>query len=56
MNEVRTPPSSRPAPDAAPIAARPGLVALPGNRKIWWTGRVAIGLRYKLPDERRNTA
>ena len=30
-----------------------GLVALPGDRKVWWTGRVAIGLRYNLrPDER----
>ena len=25
-----------------------GPVALPGtNRQVWWTGRVAIGLRYE---------
>jgi hypothetical protein len=25
-----------------------GAMMLPGsNRKIWWTGRVAIGLRYE---------
>jgi len=37
---------------AAPPVAVPvghiGPVALPGtNRHIWWTGRVAIGLRYE---------
>ena len=24
-----------------------GLVVLPGARTVWWTGRVAIGLRYE---------
>lgn len=27
-----------------------GPVLLPGtNREVWWTGRVAIGLRYERP-------
>lgn len=27
-----------------------GLVELPGTeRRVWWTGRVAIGLRYERP-------
>ena len=31
-----------------PALATPGLVALPGTgRLVWWTGRVAIGLRYQ---------
>ena len=31
-----------------PPRATPGLVALPGTgRLVWWTGRVAIGLRYQ---------
>lgn len=31
-----------------PAPATPGLVALPGTgRLVWWTGRVAIGLRYQ---------
>ena len=47
--------SSRPATQA-PIALPPGYVGpvcLPGTqREVWWTGRVAIGLRY----EPRHTA
>lgn len=43
-------PHETPAP--VPAMATPGLVALPGTgRLIWWTGRVAIGLRYQ-PAER----
>ncbi|HSI51674.1 MAG TPA: hypothetical protein VLA61_25675 [Ideonella sp.] len=30
-----------------PEQATPGLVALPTGRLVWWTGRVAIGLRYQ---------
>ncbi len=28
-----------------------GLISLPGGsqRRVWWTGRVAIGLRYQPP-------
>lgn len=30
-----------------------GPVVIPGsNRRIWWTGRVAIGLRYERQDQR----
>jgi len=30
-----------------------GPVVLPGtNRQIWWTGRVAIGLRYERGEQR----
>ena len=30
-----------------------GPVVLPGtNREIWWTGRVAIGLRYERGEQR----
>ena len=29
---------------------RAGPIALPGSgRVVWWTGRVAIGLRYEAP-------
>jgi hypothetical protein len=40
------------APDQATLldipAGHVGPVSLPGtNREIWWTGRVAIGLRYE---------
>ncbi|BAL95805.1 hypothetical protein [Rubrivivax gelatinosus] len=31
-------------------AGHVGPVLLPGtNREVWWTGRVAIGLRYERP-------
>jgi hypothetical protein len=31
-----------------PATAEPGWVSLPGSgRQIWWTGRVAIGLRHQ---------
>jgi hypothetical protein len=31
-----------------------GPVVLPGtNRQVWWTGRVAIGLRYEPNTERQ---
>ena len=36
------------APPVAVPAGHVGPVVLPGsNRQIWWTGRVAIGLRYE---------
>jgi hypothetical protein len=47
----------RPRPQAPPLAApspipvpegHVGPLSLPGtNRMVWWTGRVAIGLRYE---------
>ena len=41
----------RPAASALPLALPPGHVgpvALPGTgRMVWWTGRVAIGLRHQ---------
>lgn len=41
------PPLQEPSAPVPPRAT-PGLVALPGTgRLIWWTGRVAIGLRYQ---------
>ena len=40
-------------PDAPPVLIPPGHVgpvALPGTgRMVWWTGRVAIGLRHQPP-------
>lgn len=31
-----------------PPSAEPGWISLPGSgRQIWWTGRVAIGLRHQ---------
>lgn len=27
----------------------PGLVRLASGREVWWTGRVAIGLRHAAP-------
>jgi hypothetical protein len=31
-----------------------GPVALPGTgRVVWWTGRIAIGLRYAAPNDQR---
>lgn len=49
-----TSPTSIPSvQDAAPLSLPSGYVGpavLPGsNRPIWWTGRVAIGLRYVPP-------
>jgi hypothetical protein len=39
--------SSNLQPSAFIPPARIGLVQLPGStRLVWWTGRVAIGLRY----------
>lgn len=47
------------ANDAAPLSLPSGYVGpavLPGsNRHIWWTGRVAIGLRY-VPPSRQTPA
>ncbi|WP_200225519.1 hypothetical protein [Rubrivivax gelatinosus] len=41
------------APPVALPAGHVGPVMLPGtNREIWWTGRVAIGLRYEPPAPR----
>ena len=40
---------SPPLPSPLPIG-QVGLVQLPGtDRRVWWTGRVAIGLRYERP-------
>jgi hypothetical protein len=45
---MNTPQPLHDAPPPVPAQATPGLVALPGTgRLIWWTGRVAIGLRYQ---------
>lgn len=45
---MNTPQNSFDSPAPVPALATPGLVALPGTgRLIWWTGRVAIGLRYQ---------
>lgn len=48
-------PMQRQDPDALPVAipeGHIGPVILPGTgRMIWWTGRVAIGLRHE-PDRR----
>lgn len=42
------------APGAFVPPARVGLVQLPGStRLVWWTGRVAIGLRYWPADNER---
>lgn len=51
---MHSPSPSAPASRSSSIApgtfippARVGLVQLPGStRLVWWTGRVAIGLRY----------
>ena len=43
---------TQPPPATLPTLPRGhvGLWNLPGtNRRIWWTGRVAIGLRYQRP-------
>lgn len=51
MNETANP--IRHHASAPPVAlpvGHVGPVMLPGtNREIWWTGRVAIGLRYERP-------
>lgn len=45
---MNTPSPLHDTPAPVPAMATPGLVALPGTgRLIWWTGRVAIGLRYQ---------
>lgn len=48
-------PALRQDPDALPVAipaGHIGPVILPGSgRMVWWTGRVAIGLRHE-PDRR----
>jgi len=45
------------APCPVPEQATPGLVALPGTgRLVWWTGRVAIGLRYQRAGEGTSTS
>jgi hypothetical protein len=46
----------RPAASPMPLAMPPdhvGPVALPTGRMVWWTGRVAIGLRHQ-PEARRD--
>ena len=36
---------------------RAGPIALPGSgRVVWWTGRVAIGLRYEAPRQAAHSA
>ena len=47
----------RPAASPLPVALPPdhvGPVALPTGRMVWWTGRVAIGLRHQ-PEMRRDS-
>lgn len=42
--------SARPhaQPPFLPIDDHVGMICLPGTqREVWWTGRVAIGLRYE---------
>jgi len=39
-------------PPQGPWPASPGPVRLPGREvPVWWTGRVAIGLRFALPPD-----
>lgn len=40
--------SPEPQPPVPVPLGHVGIVELPGtNRRVWWTGRVAIGLRYE---------
>lgn len=32
-----------------PLGTRPGPFVLSPTRWVWWSGRVAIGLRYQRP-------
>jgi hypothetical protein len=52
MTQAEISPHDPAAPCPADIpAGHIGLVDLPGsNRQVWWTGRVAIGLRYERHD------
>ena len=55
VDELRSTPSRRngidPGPAAPPVAIPQGHVGpfvIPGTgRMVWWTGRVAIGLRHQ---------
>lgn len=56
LSSVRAPREATPIRlhgDALPVAIPPGHVGpvvLPGSgRLVWWTGRVAIGLRHERP-------
>lgn len=48
MNQTYLPLPLRPTPPVEVPSGFVGAMMLPGsNRQIWWTGRVAIGLRYE---------